>query len=475
MASGRNKKKRKNGKAQAQTKPVQAKPQNESASKAQNTPADKKESLEQTFFDQPETAEQPAETQTKEQENKSADKNEAQPESERQAKEKQEDAKSDDNAEPVQTEESEDKAESEVQPEETTAGSETADLAKESEDSAAAEDAAEQSAFTLPEIPSGMTAKKKKRRKKRHYVFLCIVFLTLFIVVGSAVWIYQMFSTSQIDLFNIRQDVELPNMIGLRWNDVKKDVEYRGFALEKEEVFHESAPYGEIVDQNPRAPRNVKEGSRIVVKVSKGVETITVPDITGWHKDTAKEKLRALGLTLMILPVEEDTVPPDCVIRTEPEAGSIVKSNSTIKMYVYRERSGIPYVTVPSCVGAASERDAGMRLTRNGLLMRTAYAEAEVPAGTVIDQSPRAGSMLIRGSVVTVTISSGPPTPPPPPPEPEPEPESEPEPPKPEPKPEPPKPEPPKPDPPKPDPPKPEPPVSEPVQPAMVNDARVYR
>ncbi len=459
MASGRNKKKRKGGKAK--TQPQQNAAAKQGASAQQKAPAEpKKQELPETGF---ETAtERPADaekaggqkrkgkgkkprTETGAEKAKPAEpakKADGQPEQKesRQADTASADKKAADapavHKAAADADTGADKA-GDAREEQTGKAAEQNEQTQpeaEAQDEAEAEvqadaEAEEQALLVIPEIPAGMTGKNKRhKRRKRHYVLTYIALLTLIVVVGSCAWIYRLFSIPQLDLFNVRQDVQLPNLVGLRWNDVKSDIEYRDFTLEKQEVFHESAPYGEVVDQIPRAPRKVKDGSRIIVKVSKGVETVKVPEITGWHKDTAKEKLRALGLTLMILPTDDDSVPPDCVIRTDPEPGTIVKRNTTVKMYVYREKSEIPYVTVPSCVGAASERDAGMRLTRNGLLMKTQYAEAEAAPGTIIEQSPRAGSMLVRGSVVTVTISKGPPPPPPPPPpapEPEPEPESE--------------------------------------------------
>ncbi|MFQ8832688.1 MAG: hypothetical protein ACLR7U_07355 [Ruthenibacterium lactatiformans] len=52
-------------------------------------------------------------------------------------------------------------------------------------------------------------------------------------------------------LFDVKEDVELPNLIGTRWTDVKDDAAYSGFVLEKEEVFDDEAPVGEIVTRIP--------------------------------------------------------------------------------------------------------------------------------------------------------------------------------------------------------------------------------
>ena len=70
---------------------------------------------------------------------------------------------------------------------------------------------------------------------------------------------------------------------------------------------------------------------------------VTVPELAGWNKDTAREKLRALNLTLLIKPEETTDVPVDCVVRTDPAAGSVVKAGTTVTLYIRRDRSVLCY------------------------------------------------------------------------------------------------------------------------------------
>lgn len=98
----------------------------------------------------------------------------------------------------------------------------------------------------------------------------------------------------------------------------------------------------------------------------------------------------------------------------------MVKAGTTVTLYIRRDSTEVSYVTVPACIGSTSEQQASLRLTQRGLAMRVITVEDASPAGTVIAQSPNAGAMVMRGTVVTVTVSSGPPpvvAPPPAPPE----------------------------------------------------------
>ena len=64
-----------------------------------------------------------------------------------------------------------------------------------------------------------------------------------------------------------------------------------------EEVFHDSVPAGRIVEQSPAPGATAHRGDVVTVKVSKGPETVAMPNLTGKQFDKAKAELEALGLT----------------------------------------------------------------------------------------------------------------------------------------------------------------------------------
>ncbi len=63
------------------------------------------------------------------------------------------------------------------------------------------------------------------------------------------------------------------------------------------EVFHDSVPAGRIVEQSPAAGATAHRGDVVTVKVSKGPETVEMPNLTGKQFDKGKAELEALGLT----------------------------------------------------------------------------------------------------------------------------------------------------------------------------------
>lgn len=62
--------------------------------------------------------------------------------------------------------------------------------------------------------------------------------------------------------------------------------------------------------------------------------TVKLDDYKGQKLDDVKKKLDELGIKTEVYKINDDNVAADCVIKTEPAAGSEIQKNSTIKVYV---------------------------------------------------------------------------------------------------------------------------------------------
>jgi hypothetical protein len=69
-----------------------------------------------------------------------------------------------------------------------------------------------------------------------------------------------------------------------------------------------------------------------------------------------------------------------------------------------REPSSAQQVSVPSVIGMA-ESAAEQLLQRAGFFVEVRVADSTQPAGTVIAQSPQAGTSAYQTSTVTITVS----------------------------------------------------------------------
>jgi beta-lactam-binding protein with PASTA domain len=131
-----------------------------------------------------------------------------------------------------------------------------------------------------------------------------------------------------------------------------------------------------------------------------------VPNVVGLTQTAATTAITGAGLTVgAVSLVQSATVPAGVVMSESPIAGALVAPGSAVSLTV----SSGNQVAVPDVVGQAQVA-ATAAITNAGLVVGTITTapNATLPAGTVISESPTAGTLVAIGSAVSLVISSGP-------------------------------------------------------------------
>ena len=153
--------------------------------------------------------------------------------------------------------------------------------------------------------------------------------------------------------------------------------------------------------------RTVREGQNVTLTVSLGTQYVTVPDLTNYVQADAEQQLKELGVSVLVTQAVDTSVASGAVIRTDPAAGSQVAAGSTVVMYISRPQVATT-TKVPSLTGM-STADARTLLVQNHLGLGSQTEQySDQPAGTIIGQSPAAGSTVKVNSRVSITVSAGP-------------------------------------------------------------------
>jgi serine/threonine-protein kinase len=168
------------------------------------------------------------------------------------------------------------------------------------------------------------------------------------------------------------------------------------------EVFSATVDEGTIGAQNPPAGEKVAAGETVTVNVSKGVEAITVPAVTGSSVESAKSKLEAAGFTVRVR--EEDSAEEAGLVTAQaPAAGAEAKEGDTITLTA---ASG--FNSVPALIDQ-SEDEATDAVAAAGFRVRITETTAQDPSlpldGKVTAQTPDAGGRLEVGSQVSITVT----------------------------------------------------------------------
>ena len=199
-------------------------------------------------------------------------------------------------------------------------------------------------------------------------------------------------------------EIVLPNFVGMIYDtDIKDNPDYADFTFEITYGNVPSKQPGEVLRQNPVASITVKKGKTVSLTVNGEAEQVVVEDVKGYKQQDAYDALKALNLSPKIQAVADDDTAVGYVVKTDPAAGSTVSTGTTVIIYV----SGPSTVVIPNIVGyqysAAKEE-----LEAAGFVVTAEYDdESDKDENTVLSVSPNEGEKAKKGSVVTVTVSSG--------------------------------------------------------------------
>lgn len=211
------------------------------------------------------------------------------------------------------------------------------------------------------------------------------------------------FSTSS----TTSDEIVLPNFVGKIYaSDIESNSEYADLTFEITYGNVPSKQPGEVLHQTPAAGMTVKKGKTVSLTVNGEAEQVVVEDVKGYKQQDAYDALKALNLSPKIQAVADDDTAVGYVVKTDPAAGSTVSTGTTVTIYVSSGPSTESAV-IPNIVGyqysAAKEE-----LEAAGFVVTAEYDdESDKDENTVLSVSPDEGEKAKKGSVVTVTVSSG--------------------------------------------------------------------
>ena len=133
----------------------------------------------------------------------------------------------------------------------------------------------------------------------------------------------------------------VPNFIGMDYTQVQNNREYTSMYLfYVTEEYSDTAPAGQIIQQEPSADTVLKAGETIRLVVSKGPQMAEMPNIIGFTQDGAVKELEARGLVASCFMVVNDgSYASGCVVRTSEEPGIKVEVGTVITVYIAADPS----------------------------------------------------------------------------------------------------------------------------------------
>lgn len=202
-------------------------------------------------------------------------------------------------------------------------------------------------------------------------------------------------------------EIVLPKFVGMIYaSDIEGNSEYADLTFEITYGNVPSKQPGEVLRQAPAAGMTVKKGKTVSLTVNGEAEQVVVEDVKGYKQQDAYDALKALNLSPKIQAVADDDTAVGYVVKTDPAAGSTVSTGTTVTIYVSSGPSKESAV-IPNIVGYQYST-AKEELEAAGFVVTAEYDdESDKDENTVLSVSPNEGEKAKKGSVVTVTVSSG--------------------------------------------------------------------
>ncbi len=242
---------------------------------------------------------------------------------------------------------------------------------------------------TSPREGYTVQAPPRRRSRKGLVVFLIVIVLTAAVGVGA--WIY-----GQVAFQNT------PDLRGETQSQAQAALTADGLKYTIVSGFDNKYPSGEVSALSPSPGTPVKQGTTITLTISKGRQTVAIPDVTGQRQGDATQALEKAGFVVTVAAdqVASSTVAKGSVVSFTPTGSA--SSGSTVTLTI----SSGPRQVIVRDVTHMSVEDATAILEAQGFQVTTTRLIPFVD--NVGRQSPGGGSSADYGSTITLYIFPSP-------------------------------------------------------------------
>ena len=137
------------------------------------------------------------------------------------------------------------------------------------------------------------------------------------------------------------KDVDVPDVTGKTAEAAMAKLEDSNLTVSREFEFSNDVPSGQVIRQDPKAGKTVKEGTKVTIYVSQGTESIKVTDVRGKSEADAKAALSDFDVTTTT--EHSDSVAEGNVISQSISGGQYAEKGASITIVVSSGPEKISY------------------------------------------------------------------------------------------------------------------------------------
>lgn len=241
----------------------------------------------------------------------------------------------------------------------------------------------------------------------RRSPLLSVLFaVTAVFVIVAALVVYKVVTDTIPTEENPEVDeIVVPTLVGMTYDEMVSEYDHLNLRIVRE---HNAAPSGQVIYQGTGAGTTIRATQEIKVIVSLGPQMEEIDEFASRPMEEALTQLRNQGFVTDTLFVNDDNIPVNYVIRTDPPARSRVEVGTTVTVIVSQGKS--PTLTSVPDFRKLSEAVARENAERNDIILIVEYGPSEdgsVEAGRVISQDIEPNEKVEKNTIVHVVVSNG--------------------------------------------------------------------
>lgn len=241
--------------------------------------------------------------------------------------------------------------------------------------------------------------RKKRRPTKRMRTWMLIAITAVMVALLTLVGVLA------VNRMRGSGSIPAPNVVNMTLDAAESELELNDLGSTVVEAYHEEIPKGVVISQSPVKGTAMEPGDRVILTVSKGVDMVMVPVVTGVSRSEAVRKLDELSIPIKEERLVVSNLETGTVVGQSPEAGNWISPSEGVTLEISGSSVDVPNVIDKPVDQATAELDAlGLKVTA-----RVYYPSGDGKVDSVMNISPAVGTRVLRGSNVTLTLYAAPP------------------------------------------------------------------
>ena len=252
------------------------------------------------------------------------------------------------------------------------------------------------------EVMAKQITKNDLKKQNKLLIVLGSIFTILIVTITTVVLLIPALTTNK--------EIYVPDVTGYSVEDAIKALQDAGFvvASEQQKTASESVELGKVVKTSPLANTKRTKNTEVTLWVSEGDTKITLENYVGKNYLEVKGKLEALKVNVIVekKSSSDENAKEGVIIEQSPKEGEKVSVGDYVTLYIPNLDKYPDFTT-----GTYTASDVKDYLKKYEVTVNVVEREDSTHAeGIVIGQSREKGSIIGKGTSITITVAKKPTT-----------------------------------------------------------------